>query len=240
MRGTIIIGLVLAAMPAEAQSYRQFSEWCFGQSTDAETLRGCDAVIRWARETKHDAAAAFYNRGIAYRNQGKFDRAIEDFDQALGLKPAFADAWNERGVAYRQRGDNPPPSRRRGAWPTRPRRDLVQSRGAGRPRPADRTCRSRSCAAAPTDAEALLARGRSRAAATWPAATPIVGGPADDLPTFRAARLSEATRPRLPRTFPGVFCPQQRLAAIVCRRGRLFSTDGSRRDWHLGRACRCP
>ena len=90
MRGTIIVGLVLAAMPAEAQSYRQYSEWCFGRSTDAETVQGCDAVIRWARETKHDAAAAFYNRGITYRNQGKFDRTIQDFDQALALKPAEA------------------------------------------------------------------------------------------------------------------------------------------------------
>ncbi len=106
MRGTIIVGLLLAAMPAEAQSYRQFSQWCFGQSTDAETIQGCDAVIRWARETPRDAAAAFYNRGMAYRNQRKLDRAIADYDEALKLKPGFADAWNERGVAYRERGDN--------------------------------------------------------------------------------------------------------------------------------------
>jgi tetratricopeptide (TPR) repeat protein len=102
----IIVGLVLAAMPAQAQSYRQFSQWCFGQSTDAETIQGCDAVIRWARETPRDAAAAFYNRGMAYRSQGKLDRAIADYDEALKLKPAFADAWNERGVAHRQKGEN--------------------------------------------------------------------------------------------------------------------------------------
>ena len=106
MRGMIIAGLVLAAMPAEAQSYRQFSQWCFGQSSDAETIQGCDAVIRWARETPRDAAAAFYNRGMAYRSQGKLDRAIADYDEALKLKPAFADAWNERGVAHRQKGDH--------------------------------------------------------------------------------------------------------------------------------------
>ena len=106
MRRTIIVGLMLLAMPAEAQTYRQYSQWCFGQSTDAETIQGCDAVIRWARETKNDAGAAFYNRGLAYRNLGKLDRAIDDFDQALKLKPNFADAWNERGVAYRQKGNN--------------------------------------------------------------------------------------------------------------------------------------
>src|SRR5262245_48928486 len=106
MRGMIIVGLVLAALPAEAQSYRQFSQWCFGQSSDTETIQGCDAVIRWAREAPRDAAAAFYNRGMAYRSQGKLDRAIADYDEALKLKPAFADALNERGLAFRQRGDN--------------------------------------------------------------------------------------------------------------------------------------
>jgi tetratricopeptide (TPR) repeat protein len=107
MRGTTFICLLLAAAaPVQAQSYRQLSQWCFGDASDAETIQGCDAVIRWARETTRDAAAAFYNRGIAYRNQGKFDRAIEDYDQALRLRPAFADALNDRGLAYRHKGDN--------------------------------------------------------------------------------------------------------------------------------------
>jgi len=107
MWGRIPICLLLAAAaPTEAQTYRQLSQWCFGQSSDAETIQGCDAVIRWARETTRDAAAAFYNRGHAYRNQGQFDRAIDDYDQALKLRPNFADAWNDRGVAWRLKGDN--------------------------------------------------------------------------------------------------------------------------------------
>ena len=107
MRGSILIGLLLAAVaPAQAQNYRQFSQWCFGEATNAETIQGCDAVIRWARESTRDAAAAFYNRGIAYRNQGQFDRAIDDYDQALRLRPVFAEAWNDRGVAHHLKGDN--------------------------------------------------------------------------------------------------------------------------------------
>ena len=58
-------------------------------------------MIRWARERPRDAAAAFYNRGMAWRNQGKIDRAIDDYDQALRLRPTFAEAWNERGIAVR-------------------------------------------------------------------------------------------------------------------------------------------
>jgi len=107
MWGRIPICLLLAAAaPAEAQTYRQLSQWCFGQATDAETIKGCDAVIRWARESTRDAAAAFYNRGHAYRNQGELERAIEDYDQALTLRPTFADAWSDRGIAWRLKGDN--------------------------------------------------------------------------------------------------------------------------------------
>lgn len=105
MRSVLTVLLLAAAAPAEAQSYRQLSQWCFDPSSDAETIQGCDAVIRWARESPRDAAAAFYNRGIAHRNQGKLDRAIDDYDQALRLWPTFADALNDRGIAYRLKGN---------------------------------------------------------------------------------------------------------------------------------------
>ena len=191
MRGTIIVGLVLAALPAEAQSYRQFSQWCFGQSTDAETIQGCDAVIRWARENPRDAAAAFYNRGMAYRSQGKLDRAISDYDEALRLKPVFADAWNERGVAHRQKGDYAravadfdeairlKPDlidawfNRAGAWSSLGRLDRAIA-------DLDHVLQLQ-----PTDAEALMARGEVRRAAG-----DVAGGDAD----IAAARRLTAGR----------------------------------------------
>lgn len=180
MRGTIIVVLVLAAIPAEAQSYRQYSQWCFGQSTDAETILGCDAVIRWARESARDAAAAFYNRGIAYRNLGKLDRAIEDYDQALKLWPAFADAWNDRGLAYRQRGDNPRAiADFDEAIRLKPDNDAALFNRAGAWSSLGQFDRAiadfdRVLQLSPTDAEALLARGQARRAAG-----DVTGGDAD-------------------------------------------------------------
>src|SRR6185295_3552999 len=38
--------------------------------------------------------------GIAYRNQGKHDRAIADFDEAIKLKPDYAVAMYNRGTTY--------------------------------------------------------------------------------------------------------------------------------------------
>ena len=56
-------------------------------------------------------AIAYYNRGIAYNGQGRgdtrgaarFNRAKQDFDQAIRLNPQ-ADAYYNRGVAYRNLG----------------------------------------------------------------------------------------------------------------------------------------
>lgn len=47
---------------------------------------------------------AFNNRGNAYKNKGQYDRAIQDYDQALRLKPDYAEAFNNRGIAYWKKG----------------------------------------------------------------------------------------------------------------------------------------
>jgi lipoprotein NlpI len=45
-------------------------------------------------------AVAFYNRGNAYEAKAQYDRAIEDFDQAIRLDPRYAPAFYNRGNAY--------------------------------------------------------------------------------------------------------------------------------------------
>ena len=46
---------------------------------------------------------AYVNRGIAYRRAGDVDRAIADYDEAIHLNPRAADAFNNRGNAFRAR-----------------------------------------------------------------------------------------------------------------------------------------
>ena len=41
-----------------------------------------------------------HNRGNAYGDLGQFQRAIEDYDEAIRPNPEYADAYNNRGVAY--------------------------------------------------------------------------------------------------------------------------------------------
>lgn len=48
--------------------------------------------------------AAYNNRGVAFRSNGEIDRAIEDYDQAIPLKPDYYVAINNRGVAFMNKG----------------------------------------------------------------------------------------------------------------------------------------
>ncbi len=48
-------------------------------------------------------AAAYNNRGVAYKNKGQYDRAIEDYNKAIALDPNDASAYTNRGVAYNEK-----------------------------------------------------------------------------------------------------------------------------------------
>ena len=52
-----------------------------------------------------DPATIYYYRGNAYYNQKEYDRAIEDYNQALKLNPKLVAAFNNRGIAYAQKGE---------------------------------------------------------------------------------------------------------------------------------------
>jgi tetratricopeptide (TPR) repeat protein len=56
-------------------------------------------------EIKPDDAKAYNNRGLAYYEKGDNDRAIADYNKAIGLEPDDADTYNNRGNAYSAKGD---------------------------------------------------------------------------------------------------------------------------------------
>lgn len=65
------------------------------------------AIADYSRAIQHNpqAAAAFYNRGVAYADLGQVETAIADYDQAVQLNPQDARIFNHRGNAYLSLGD---------------------------------------------------------------------------------------------------------------------------------------
>jgi tetratricopeptide (TPR) repeat protein len=52
------------------------------------------------------ASARFYlKRGEDFSGAREYDRAIADYTTAIGLKPDYAEAYNDRGFAYYLKGD---------------------------------------------------------------------------------------------------------------------------------------
>jgi tetratricopeptide (TPR) repeat protein len=51
------------------------------------------------------AAAAFVGRGDAYYFVGRYDRALEEYGEAIKLNPSYAAAWAGRGNVYNSQGN---------------------------------------------------------------------------------------------------------------------------------------
>src|SRR6266536_3297976 len=101
--------LTLAALPVAAAGPELTQEWrrCRGDEVRSSevAIQSCTAIIRSGREKGARLAAAYYSRATAHRVDGWYDRAIEDYDQAIKLDPKYAFAFNNRGNAYRAKGE---------------------------------------------------------------------------------------------------------------------------------------
>ncbi len=50
------------------------------------------------------SAEDYFDRGVASFDLGQYERAIQDFDEAIRLNPEFATAYYNRGLAYADLG----------------------------------------------------------------------------------------------------------------------------------------
>jgi tetratricopeptide (TPR) repeat protein len=74
---------------------------------DDTILSRCDSLIGNEKNTRPDRIRAVLARAAAYDRKQQYDRAIADYDTALQLDPAQADAFNHRGEVWRKKGDRP-------------------------------------------------------------------------------------------------------------------------------------
>jgi tetratricopeptide (TPR) repeat protein len=109
--GTMLISAVVLHEPVPAQTAQQYA-LCFGRTGAAAEsappeilISGCTAVIQSGNGSGHSFAVAFSNRGLGYRRTFQFERAFEDFSQAITLDPTYTPAYYHRGNMYLERGE---------------------------------------------------------------------------------------------------------------------------------------
>jgi lipoprotein NlpI len=80
---------------------------------DAEDHNNHDAAIGFCSRalqsgdlSDEDKALALTDRGNAHDGKGDHARAIQDYDQALQLRPDYASAFYNRGLTYWRKGDS--------------------------------------------------------------------------------------------------------------------------------------
>ncbi len=109
-RAAILFRLILSAglavfiSPIRAQTTEDL-ESCYRESDPDLGINYCTRAIDSGQLPASNLTIAFTNRGNAYNYKGEYDRAIQDFDQAIRLNPNYAYAFNGRGNAYNGKGE---------------------------------------------------------------------------------------------------------------------------------------
>lgn len=98
-----LIASTLLAGTARAQSRDRNLERCTGDDIQLRII-GCSALINSGQETPETLAIAYLNRGNALADNGQFDVALLDYDQAIKNNPLSAEAFYRRGIANEQQG----------------------------------------------------------------------------------------------------------------------------------------
>ena len=90
--------LALQYYPNSAELHNLRGTACYRLQDFAAALSSFEEAVR-LDASRHES---FYNRGLAKQRQGKLADAIEDFQQALNLNPAFVEAQRNLQAARRQ------------------------------------------------------------------------------------------------------------------------------------------
>ncbi len=99
----LIMAMALCVAPATAQTLDDHWKRCEDKNADIR-IGGCTSVIQSGQETTANVAIAHIKRGLAYSWKGDLARALQDYDQAIRVDPANADAFYNRGITHRTLG----------------------------------------------------------------------------------------------------------------------------------------
>jgi tetratricopeptide (TPR) repeat protein len=106
IRLVVTVVLVVATVVAPAWGQIENENWAQCLNSDADiSIKGCTAIINSRGELPADLVIAFRGRGNAYLSKSQYDRAIEDYSEAIRRKSDDASSLSNRGTAYLSKGD---------------------------------------------------------------------------------------------------------------------------------------
>ena len=76
-----------------------------GEQKGEPAIQACTRVID-SKDAKVKMEHAYFNRGVEWSGQNKYDNAIADYTAAIKIDPKYREAYNNRGNAYRRKGDH--------------------------------------------------------------------------------------------------------------------------------------
>ena len=103
----LALAIAITAIPVRSQTNDR-SDDCANERNPDLAVSHCTRAIQSGQLSQTDLNTAFNTRGSAYYVKGDYDRAIEDYDQAIRLAPNdpnSAQAFYDRGNAYLNKGD---------------------------------------------------------------------------------------------------------------------------------------
>ena len=102
LSGALWVVSVLFLMPGDWRSKFEINkQLCGASKTEPDLIIGaCTWLLYSDRLSEMGHAISFTNRGNGFARKGQYDQAIQDYDEALRLKPDYTLAYANRGYAY--------------------------------------------------------------------------------------------------------------------------------------------
>ena len=100
-----LFGLLALSPPAQAQWNNDAEKCSKDEVTYRQKIHYCTLALSSGQLSQVNMANTYFNRGVAYDGHGELEKAVEDFSQAIALKPEDADFYLNRGVSYLELGE---------------------------------------------------------------------------------------------------------------------------------------
>lgn len=94
-----ILALLLLSGAGAGRTAGDSEQDCLGKDNE-KRISGCSALIETPGLPPEQLSLAYGLRALGYSLKGLFEKALSDYDQAIGLKPDFPAALNNRAWAY--------------------------------------------------------------------------------------------------------------------------------------------